>query len=609
MLLRATVILSVVLFLTGVPSDAAERPQYWQLTLHYDSLAVEIVNAAPIAPITKQIRTPGLEGAPLRWGCDLEWLGTSGESLLAVKAELPLGIRSAPDSAGPCLEIMPDRGTVVIRVPGPSAAVPPAAVRLTQSGLILESAARLAPPAAFRGGSLTMTVPSTTRSALLDGPVGFEKIRHTGEDFNRLVIVVLGDGYAQASLDAGLFETHTASLESSFLGRSPWDLLFDATNIYRADIASNEEGADNETFGVLRDTYLQSSFWVNGIERLLALTGDGYGRAVAAADAVTGPGVWDVILVLVNSTKYGGSGGAIAVSSVHSASGEIVLHELGHSLAYLADEYESPYPGYPAGDWEPNVDFNCCGSALKWLIWVEPGTPLPTPEDIAYNGVVGSFEGARYLETGIYRPWLDCLMRSLGHEFCPICRESHIVSFCSTVSLADWTDPYPSSVVDVDETGVTFSVTPIPLTGITFEWLLAGAALEGETGPSLLLTADQMTADSQSLEVVIAYETPFVRRQTIADSYSWSVRKAQPSCCLGRVGDVNQSGEDEPTVGDISTLIDHLFVSQAPLTCYLEADIDQSGGASASTTDITIGDISSLIDYLFISQTPLLNCL
>jgi len=79
-------------------------------------------------------------------------------------------------------------------------------------------------------------------------------------------------------------------------------------------------------------------------------------------------------------------------------------------------------------------------------------------------------------------------------------------------------------------------------------------------------------------------------------------------CCQGRVGDVNMDGNDEPTIGDISMLIDYLFISGATLPCTLEADVNQSGGQGASQgtdSDITISDISVLIDYLFITGSGL----
>jgi hypothetical protein len=80
-------------------------------------------------------------------------------------------------------------------------------------------------------------------------------------------------------------------------------------------------------------------------------------------------------------------------------------------------------------------------------------------------------------------------------------------------------------------------------------------------------------------------------------------------CCFGKVGDANQSGQDEPTIGDISVLIDMLFISGTPVTCLAEADVNQSGGAEPTVEDITIGDVSILIDHIFISGVALPDCI
>lgn len=80
-------------------------------------------------------------------------------------------------------------------------------------------------------------------------------------------------------------------------------------------------------------------------------------------------------------------------------------------------------------------------------------------------------------------------------------------------------------------------------------------------------------------------------------------------CCVGIVGDANYDGSYDPTIGDVSTIIDMLFISGAQVICLTEADVNQSGGVSPTVEDITIGDISMLIDNLFISGTPLPACL
>ncbi len=78
----------------------------------------------------------------------------------------------------------------------------------------------------------------------------------------------------------------------------------------------------------------------------------------------------------------------------------------------------------------------------------------------------------------------------------------------------------------------------------------------------------------------------------------------EPSgCCADRVGDTNGAGGDEPTIGDVSVLIDALFIggNWSIIPCLAEADINLSGGAEPVQADITIGDVSYLIDYLFIT--------
>jgi hypothetical protein len=63
-------------------------------------------------------------------------------------------------------------------------------------------------------------------------------------------------------------------------------------------------------------------------------------------------------------------------------------------------------------------------------------------------------------------------------------------------------------------------------------------------------------------------------------------------------------GGDEPTISDISAMIDAKFITGSCWViddCLEECDLNQSGGCEPTCDDITIGDISILIDYLFIT--------
>lgn len=74
------------------------------------------------------------------------------------------------------------------------------------------------------------------------------------------------------------------------------------------------------------------------------------------------------------------------------------------------------------------------------------------------------------------------------------------------------------------------------------------------------------------------------------------------TCCIGYTGNVDCSEVEEPDISDITRLIDYLYISNEPLCCLAEADVDVSGGLP------DISDITRLIDYLYLSHTPLPDC-
>ena len=149
-----------------------------------------------------------------------------------------------------------------------------------------------------------------------------------------------------------------------------------------------------------------------------------------------------VALVVVNSTIYGGSGGAIGTYSLAGGATEIAIHEMGHTAFGLADEYayyaggnETGHDHHPAGEpAEPNVTTNQDRNTLKWRWAVAASTAIPTmsnpncatvdtrPSPVP-AGTVGLFEGAHYYHCGAFRPEYSCKMQALGIPFCRVCRQ------------------------------------------------------------------------------------------------------------------------------------------------------------------------------------------
>ncbi len=621
-------------FLIATAAIASEST-YWQVVLSYTPDSVRVIEATPIAPLLKTPRTPGLAGSPVKIQYNFSWLDGAGGSLASSIDELPLGYRTAPADSSACQTIMPSSGLIVLRLAGPTSTAQPAALQLKKTTTRRSSGVSITIPPAFENSDMTLPIERISRpTPRVAGPVGSAKIRDTGPDANRMVIVVMGDGYTSADLGTGSFTTAANGLVNAFLGKSPWDAAFSVGNVYRIDVESNQSGSDNDPQGTFKDTYFNSSYWVSGIERLLAIDGTGQSRAISAANTYVGAGVWDAIFILVNSTKYGGSGGFISVSSVHPSASEVILHEFGHTYGGLADEYSDPYPGYPPGDPEPNVDFDFSGPALKWLIWVDSTTPLPTPASGAYSAKVGAFQGARYQTTGIYRPWLNCLMRSLGVGYCPVCKEALLQNLFGEVTLSDTAIPTPATTVLAPNSETQVIVTPIPIAGLSYQWKLGGV-VQPETGADFPLTADRIYSTVNGpvaqLSVKISYASPMIRKFTVVKSINWSARAdcnqngqaddldltqgilhdlnhdGYPDecvivpCCAGLTGNVDCSEGDGVDISDLSALIDYLYISFAPQCCPEEANTDGQPG-----TDIA--DLAALIDYLYISFTPLSPC-
>ncbi len=89
---------------------------------------------------------------------------------------------------------------------------------------------------------------------------------------------------------------------------------------------------------------------------------------------------------------------------------------------------------------------------------------------------------------------------------------------------------------------------------------------------------------------------------------SWSpvhaVKIKNPSCCIcTSTGNVDDSPDCLITMGDLTVLIDHLFITLTPLTCDVAGNVDQSLDGL-----ITMGDLTVLIDHLFITLSPLPPC-
>lgn len=246
------------------------------------------------------------------------------------------------------------------------------------------------------------------------------RLRYNGEPAGKVDLVFVAEGYTAD--EQAKFVADARRFEEALFATPPFDTRRADFNIWAVGTVSEESGTDLSGKGVFKHTALNSGYYTFGIDRYLT-TPD----MKAVRDAV-----WnvpcDAIFILVNTDAYGGGGmyNFYAMGTAdHPRTPVVFVHELGHSLAGLADEYFSSEVAYQDfynleyEPWEPNittlVDF---GS--KWKDLLPTGTPIPTPLDEEHREKPGVFEGGGYVAKGIYRPMDHCMMRDYA-PFCPAC--------------------------------------------------------------------------------------------------------------------------------------------------------------------------------------------
>lgn len=230
-------------------------------------------------------------------------------------------------------------------------------------------------------------------------------------DEDAFVLLIFGDGFTAA--DQAKFFTESKTTAEYVMNTSPYDEFKDVFKIYamgvisnesgaRADNAKNQEQADADT----RDTYFGTSFWSGGMQRLLTVSSAGASEANRLKNQYLPAADFNVIIV--NSEIYGGSGGSVCVASLNSDSLEMMLHELGHTIANLADEY---FAGASYAREYANMTSVNDPETIKWKRF------------LGKNGI-GIYEYDNGGD-GWYRPHENCKMRYLGDQyaFCEVCKE------------------------------------------------------------------------------------------------------------------------------------------------------------------------------------------
>lgn len=278
-------------------------------------------------------------------------------------------------------------------------------------------------------------------------PVAHRYIHKGGDPSEAIDIAILAEGYRQEEMDS--FLNKAEAIANEILSYEPFASNKDTFNVVAVMTPSNESGTSIPLKNEWKDTAFESHFSTFYSSRYL--TAPRVWKLHKALEGIP----YEHVLVLVNTTAYGGGGihnSYQIATSDHELTLPVAVHEFGHSFAGLADEYfytEDEDDTYPLDiePWQQNittlVDFDS-----KWRDMLTPGVKIPTPwvdeggtreermarAKQAKNGdvVVGVFEGGGYKSKGVYRPVETCRMRDNHNPtFCPVCERaiSRVIEF------------------------------------------------------------------------------------------------------------------------------------------------------------------------------------
>lgn len=249
------------------------------------------------------------------------------------------------------------------------------------------------------------------------------EIFYNGQPEHRVDLVLVPEGYAANEKEKFITACHKFVTE--FFSYSPYRENAPRFNVRAVWAPSKESGVTLPGEHIWRNTAAKAQFYTFDSERYQMIE-DFQGLRDIAAHVP-----YDHIYVLSNTQKYGGGGiyNFYGISAAHhpTSTGKIYVHEFGHVLLGLGDEYDgdvSYNDMYPQGvePWEENLTTLTDFDKKDWKKMIDPTTPLPTPTSENYKGKIGAFEGGGYASKGMYRPCHTCLMREFTTDhFCPVC--------------------------------------------------------------------------------------------------------------------------------------------------------------------------------------------
>lgn len=310
-------------------------------------------------------------------------------------------------------------------------------------------------------------------------PYQVDTLYKTGPLDNRVNVVILGDGFTEQELPK--FAQEAKKFADFFLAYDPYLRYDKYFNFFAIRTPSVESGVTNpgtapdaykdQPVGT-KNTFFGSSFG-SYIHRLVVITKPDVLNALLASQFP----MYDLIVVIVNTAFYGGSGGSISVHTLHDQANAIGVHEIGHTFAHLSDEY---WAGSGYGWESANMTRESSAALVRWKNWLN-------------ESGIGIYKHGNDGDAALWHKPANgtCLMEYLNQGFCAVCRETTVETLLNQVNPIQKAEPTPGSTVSVNDPQI-FKVDllqPNPNT-LQVEWTVNGELLAG-AGAQLTLLPEQ----------------------------------------------------------------------------------------------------------------------
>tara|TARA_R110002072_G_scaffold43550_4_gene122149 strand:- start:4679 stop:5269 length:591 start_codon:yes stop_codon:yes gene_type:complete len=183
-------------------------------------------------------------------------------------------------------------------------------------------------------------------------------------------LVILADGY-RANEEAD-FDREAARVWAEMAKTAPFDRYAPLMNVSTGFRASQRSGSSKDNaYG----THFAGGFFATLLRAQRP--------SLVLADAVrAGGGEADVVLVILKGNRRGGTATGNVCYVTSGAGPRVAIHELGHSIARLGDEY-SGLSGTPRltraqmAAIYPNLTTESTRDALPWKDWVAQDQRIP----------------------------------------------------------------------------------------------------------------------------------------------------------------------------------------------------------------------------------------